>query len=258
MSNAAGANKATKKTLDIQHTNKLNEFQMKAERAASLKQMFNQVYEKVLELEAKKKAGEATAADIDDLISLCDERDTIKKAIEDLEANDDELDYLINTAPILFKYYDIVEKGSHDEIAKPRAGEKSILSFFMKNKEEPKGVCKEDRATLLEKYMSYTDENFIKPAEAEQNYKCLCCGCANMNILLNDGIIYCDDCSAVEYIIVDHDRPSYKDPPKEISYFSYKRINHFNESNITRIVSEIARLITGASRILYVRFCLLL
>lgn len=257
MSNAAGANKATKKTLDIQHTNKLNEFQMKAERAASLKQMFNQVYEKVLDLEAKKKAGEATPSDIDELITLCDERDTIKKAIDNLEANDDELDYLINTAPILFKYYDIVEKGCHDEVAKPKAGEKSILSFFVKNKEEPKGVCKEDRATLLEKYMSYTDENFIKPVEAEQNYKCLCCGCPNMNILLNDGIIYCDDCSAVEYIIVDHDRPSYKDPPKEISYFSYKRINHFNESILSTFVTIVYLYLIGKQRQNLMFFCLL-
>ena len=30
-------------------------------------------------------------------------------------------------------------------------------------------------------------------------------------------------------IFADSDKPSYKDPPKEISYFKYKRINHFNE-----------------------------
>ena len=28
---------------------------------------------------------------------------------------------------------------------------------------------------------------------------------------------------------LDSDKPSYKDPPREITYFSYKRINHFNE-----------------------------
>ena len=31
----------------------------------------------------------------------------------------------------------------------------------------------------------------------------------------------------VDYIVIDSDKPSYKDPPKEISYFAYKRINHF-------------------------------
>ena len=39
----------------------------------------------------------------------------------------------------------------------------------------------------------------------------------------------CEKCGQVDYIVIDSDKPSYKDPPKEISYFAYKRINHFNE-----------------------------
>ena len=39
----------------------------------------------------------------------------------------------------------------------------------------------------------------------------------------------CQKCGEQENIIVDSDKPSYKDPPREISYFAYKRINHFNE-----------------------------
>ena len=30
-------------------------------------------------------------------------------------------------------------------------------------------------------------------------------------------------------MLLDSEKPSYKDPPREISYFAYKRINHFNE-----------------------------
>ena len=30
-------------------------------------------------------------------------------------------------------------------------------------------------------------------------------------------------------ILIDSDKPSYKEPPKEVQYYSYKRINHFNE-----------------------------
>ena len=29
--------------------------------------------------------------------------------------------------------------------------------------------------------------------------------------------------------IIDSNKPSYKNPPNEVAYFSYKRINHFNE-----------------------------
>ena len=30
-------------------------------------------------------------------------------------------------------------------------------------------------------------------------------------------------------IIINSEKVSYKDPPREVSYFAYKRINHFNE-----------------------------
>lgn len=225
---AYNSSKNTKKTLDTQHNNKLNEFQSNTEKLNTLKQKFNSTLERIMELECSKISN-LSRDEQDTLISLIDERDHLRKCIQDIENNEDEIDYLINTAPILFKYYDIVEKGNDDDNFKPKINENSILKWLVKNQEEPSDTSKEDRASLLEKYMSYTDDNFVKPIENETNYQCMNCGCDNMHILLNDGIIYCNECSCVEYIIVDHDRPSYKDPPKEISYFAYKRINHFNE-----------------------------
>jgi hypothetical protein len=29
--------------------------------------------------------------------------------------------------------------------------------------------------------------------------------------------------------LIDSDKPSYKDPPREVCYYAYKKINHFNE-----------------------------
>ena len=37
------------------------------------------------------------------------------------------------------------------------------------------------------------------------------------------------ECGEQNFILIDSDKPSYKDPPREVSYFAYKRINHFNE-----------------------------
>jgi len=45
----------------------------------------------------------------------------------------------------------------------------------------------------------------------------------------SEGQLICTKCGRVDFIIIDSDKPSYKDPPPEISYFAYKRINHFNE-----------------------------
>ena len=30
-------------------------------------------------------------------------------------------------------------------------------------------------------------------------------------------------------ILIEHEKPSYKEPPKEVCFYAYKRINHFRE-----------------------------
>jgi hypothetical protein len=44
-----------------------------------------------------------------------------------------------------------------------------------------------------------------------------------------EGIIVCNRCYSVEPYLVDNDKPSYKEPPKETGYYAYRRINHFKE-----------------------------
>jgi len=45
----------------------------------------------------------------------------------------------------------------------------------------------------------------------------------------NEAVFTCTQCGYQEFVLVDSDKPSYKDPPREVSYYAYKRINHFNE-----------------------------
>ena len=95
----------------------------------------------------------------------------------------------------------------------------------------------EDRASLLDKYMSYVDGNYLKAHARQGNKnggpealsKCSFCGSSKRVVMLHDGCVYCTECFTQEYILIDHEKPSYKDPPKEIIYYAYKRINHFNE-----------------------------
>ena len=50
-----------------------------------------------------------------------------------------------------------------------------------------------------------------------------------MTMLPSDGIQICENCGLQENILIESDKPSFKDPKMEQSYFSYKRINHYNE-----------------------------
>jgi hypothetical protein len=90
-----------------------------------------------------------------------------------------------------------------------------------------------DRATLLDKYLCFTDSTHIRSsalhASGVETTACPHCKSQSRTAMMHDGYIFCNACYTIEYILVDHDKPSYKDPPKEITYFAYKRINHFNE-----------------------------
>lgn len=212
---------ATKKTLDTQHVSKLQSFQQNEAAISELKAEI----EKMNNEACKMKSDKMTDEEFDNFMSLCDKIAESKKQLEKLEKQGDEVDYYVNTAPILFQYYDILENGKDvNTIPKAVASEKSILKYFVKP-EEPseKAAPNIDRASLLEKYMHVTDPNYIRTIESDSKDKCPHCESTDRNIMLNDGLIYCNTCSTVEYIIVDHERPSYKDPPKEISYFAYKR-----------------------------------
>ena len=85
------------------------------------------------------------------------------------------------------------------------------------------------KKNFLDDYLKKTDINYISNFKIDTKiFKCNQCN-NEMTIYPSDGVQICRDCGNQEYIIIESDKPSFKDPPMEISYFSYKRINHFNE-----------------------------
>jgi integrase len=61
----------------------------------------------------------------------------------------------------------------------------------------------------------------------EENYGS--CPVCDMEMFFNETFLDCSECGYREYILVDSEKPSYKDPPREMSYYAYKKINHLNE-----------------------------
>ena len=57
---------------------------------------------------------------------------------------------------------------------------------------------------------------------------CVSCG-VERKLFMSDGKMICPNCGDEKFILIDSDKPSYKEPPRELSYFAYKRINHLNE-----------------------------
>ena len=45
----------------------------------------------------------------------------------------------------------------------------------------------------------------------------------------HEGILICNSCFAHTKYLIENEKPSYKEPPKELCFYAYKRINHFRE-----------------------------
>jgi hypothetical protein len=89
---------------------------------------------------------------------------------------------------------------------------------------------KRDKA--LEHYMSALDPDSLHTDSAvassiETDYgNCPVC---ETEMFFNDTFLDCPECGYRDCILVDSEKPSYKDPPREMSYYAYKKINHLNE-----------------------------
>jgi hypothetical protein len=87
----------------------------------------------------------------------------------------------------------------------------------------------ESKGKLYNQYMSIIQKDYIVENSEEETLDI--CEFCNAEMLLNQnmGTLICSSCGVQDFILIDSDKPSYKDPPKEMTSFCYKRINHLNE-----------------------------
>jgi hypothetical protein len=168
-------------------------------------------------------------------------------------------DYILSTGNILFDYYemqDSISKGFVNESParnkrkpgdvlsalqvaaamdeKENSKEINIESQNDDQKEIKKDVKKKSkplgRDELLEQYLLRVNPEYVKKVNEveDTSNECMECG-ADMTFSQTEAMLYCPTCGMSEFILIDSDRPSYKDPPRESNYYAYKRINHFNE-----------------------------
>jgi hypothetical protein len=234
------SNPETRTTLDALHCQKVEDFEKEKKQIVSYK-------DEIKELENKLKTN---ITDIE-IWQTEQQIERLQKKIRDLENGNTYMDYFLRSGEILLNYYDMQEqihRGEHTTHAKKGKNASSILSLleiasedndvntpaqsvasnFLKSKNESKVMQRND---LLQQYLQIEnpDKAHITPSDLDDVWiHCDECG-AEMIMCMNEAVLTCDKCGYQEFILVDSDKPSYKDPPREVSYYAYKKINHFNE-----------------------------
>ena len=153
--------------------------------------------------------------------------------------------YFFETGDILFNYYDLQEKiqkggmSGTGKVFKAKPG--SVLAALQEGEEQISGAAaaersipkhhQEGREVLLDKYLRKVNPEHVKTTvhSFDDPYgTCDVCE-SEMTFSANEALFFCPSCGHQEFVLIDSDKPSYKDPPREVTYYAYKRINHFNE-----------------------------
>jgi hypothetical protein len=167
--------------------------------------------------------------------------ENIKKNIKQIQNDYENKDYQLNSCHTLFHYFNETDdnKNIQKTVLHINKNKKSILDFFSSNKEVKKEVkidSKYDfknnktKGELMDEYLSYTDPTYVKKTAFQTYFEEICQLCKEQKIInMMESVLICPNCGIEERILIDSELPSYKEPPREVTYFAYKRINHFKE-----------------------------
>ena len=92
-------------------------------------------------------------------------------------------------------------------------------------------IVAKNKADLLDQYMMFTDTEYVcdKKRTGVGLKKCPECG-IEKTLVHAEGILVCAECGQAEIIIIDSEKPNYKESVSDAKPgYPYKRINHFNE-----------------------------
>ena len=146
----------------------------------------------------------------------------IVKTIEEDKLNE----YYLDNGLLLNQYYNSDNKPINND------NKEGILSYFNTSQDEKDKIDDKllfNKKEVMNEYMCNIDDKIINTKYENIIYdKCESCG---SQMLLSEicSELSCSNCGHTKDIIIVTEKNSYADPPREISYFAYKRINHFNE-----------------------------
>lgn len=185
---------------------------------------FNNVKQNVLpKLRAKKKGLQQILQGTDkiaDIVILQDEINSIQNQIKEFKKK--EKNYYLDNSKYIFDYFE-----NKQDISKDNNKAKILNSFFKisEHKEE-----NEKNNKNIQQYLHNIDESFIDINQfIFNNDICKYCNKGELIPMDQEGILICNVCSKHIPYLIENEKPSYKEPPKEACFYAYKRINHFRE-----------------------------
>lgn len=179
----------------------------------------------------KKKKENCKPERVDKILDMEDKIKELKREIKTLEHEKKE--YLLNNSKYIFDYFESKKQiSSGDQMQNVKV----LNSFFkIKSTNENDDLSSDKYSQSKKMYQEYW-RNVNKEFTNPQDYilscdKCSLCEIGEMVPQDEEGIMICNNSQCGQFItyIVDNSKPNNKDPPNEVSYTAYIRLNHFKE-----------------------------
>ena len=234
-------------TLQAKHNQKCDYFNKKKDNLIPIKGELDKLQ---LELtKYRKKNIDLTAEELESKLDILDKIKILENDISQIEKSTEQTNYFLDTGKILFNYSQPNLQDKPKKLNDYKKGKgsntKSVMDYFnskaslVKEKElevehsinqNKKSEEYHSKAKMYESYLFKTQENTEK-LNQENDVNIEICPLCNVErvLYMSEGKMICPNCGDEIFILIDSDKPSYKEPPREVSYFAYKRINHFNE-----------------------------
>ena len=216
-------------TLDSKHNEFVNEF---------IKDEFNKIPRlKEEKYELTKQLALDNSLVIEDIMDIKDRIKEITENIKELKAK--KTNYFLNNSKYIFEYFENKKNINNVEDNKVVSSKNQLLFNIFKqkqmvtdtdtDKDKDKNIS-ENNKNLVQKYLSNIDETFLDMTSfVRETDICQYCYKGEMIPLDDEGVLICNVCAVSIPYLIENEKPSYKEPPKEVCFYAYKKINHFKE-----------------------------
>jgi len=218
-------NKQNAITLDNKHKEFINEF---------AKDENNRIPELENQKIQIKKQLKDEELNIELKLELTDKLKEINIKIRELKNKKKE--YFLDNSKYIFEYFENKKNISNEESNnsannKILNNKNKILNKFFKIKEPTSQEGKiEIGKNIVQKYLSNIDDSFLDMnSYIYATDICKFCNKGELLPLEDEGVLMCSTCYRYLPYLIENEKPSYKEPPKEVCFYAYKRINHFKE-----------------------------
>ena len=215
-------NKKSAVTLDTKHKELVNEFSKDENNIMEYKYEIHELKQRLEE--------EKDTLTIEEKMEINDKIAQLKNMIKEIRYR--KKDYYLDNSKCIFEYFENKKNiSSGSSVPTNNTTKSNLVNQFFKIREESETKNNmQNNHNIVLKYLSNVSDDFLDINNFVYSTDiCKSCHKGELVPLEDDGVLVCNNCSRVVPYLIENDKPSYKEPPKEVCFYAYKRINHFKE-----------------------------